>query len=139
MWYLWTSLCGQVSVNFLGVKNVERANAENIVTGIKDLLNENLRLEYLDIIKKTVALLCNGASVIIIIMIGCRAGVGAMLREDQSCLTIDASYHVSVHLAKLFQSKRFLEIDKSETRIACGGHVCKWIGTNLAIFIEDLP
>jgi hypothetical protein len=53
---------------------------------IKDLLNENLRLEYLDIIKKTVALLCNGASVIIIIMVGCRAGVGAMLREDQSCL-----------------------------------------------------
>jgi hypothetical protein len=53
--------------------------------------------------------------------------------------SIEVSYHVSVHLAKLFQSKRFLEIDKSETRIACGGHVCKWIGTNLAIFIEDLP
>jgi hypothetical protein len=31
---------------------------------------------------------------------------------------------VSVHLAKLFQSRRFLEIDQSETRIACGGHVC---------------
>jgi hypothetical protein len=38
--------------------------------------------------------------------------------------SIDAYYHVSVHLAKLFQSKRFLEIDQSETRIACGGHVC---------------
>jgi hypothetical protein len=37
---------------------------------------------------------------------------------------IDASYHVSGHLAKLFQSRRFLEIDQSETRIACGGHVC---------------
>ena len=36
--------------------------------------------------------------------------------------SIDASYHVSVHLAKLFQSIRFLEIDHSETRIACGGH-----------------
>jgi hypothetical protein len=32
--------------------------------------------------------------------------------------SIDASYHVSVHLAKLFQSRRFLEIDQSETRIA---------------------
>jgi hypothetical protein len=40
----------------------------------------------------------------------------------------DASYHVSVHLAKLFQSRKFLEIDQSETRIACGGHVCTWIG-----------
>jgi hypothetical protein len=38
--------------------------------------------------------------------------------------SIDASYHVSVHLAKLFQSRRFLEIDQSETRIACGGYVC---------------
>ena len=36
----------------------------------------------------------------------------------------DASYHVSVHLAKLFQSRRFLEIDQSETRIAFVGHVC---------------
>jgi hypothetical protein len=40
---------------------------------------------------------------------------------------IDASYQVSDHLAKRFQRKRFLEIDQSETRIACGGHVCKWI------------
>ena len=41
---------------------------------------------------------------------------------------IDASYQVSVHLAKRFQ-RRFLEIDQSEKRIACGGHVCQWIGT----------
>jgi hypothetical protein len=27
-------------------------------------------------------------------------------------------------LANLFQSRRFLEIDQSETRNACGGHVC---------------
>jgi hypothetical protein len=37
--------------------------------------------------------------------------------------SIDVSYHVSVHLAKLLQSRRFLEIDQSETIIACGGHV----------------
>ena len=43
--------------------------------------------------------------------------------------SIDASYQVSVHLAKRFQRRRFLEIDQSETRIACGGHVCQWIGT----------
>jgi hypothetical protein len=36
----------------------------------------------------------------------------------------DASYQVLVHLAKWFQRRRFLEIDQSETRIACGGHVC---------------
>jgi hypothetical protein len=37
---------------------------------------------------------------------------------------IDASYQVSVHLAKRFQMRRFLKIDQSETRIAYGGHVC---------------
>jgi hypothetical protein len=31
---------------------------------------------------------------------------------------IDASYKVSVHLAKRFQRRSFLEIDQSETRIA---------------------
>jgi hypothetical protein len=43
--------------------------------------------------------------------------------------SIDASYQVSVHLAKRFQRRRFLKIGQSETRIDCGGHVCKWIGT----------
>ena len=38
-------------------------------------------------------------------------------------LSIDASYQVSVHLAKRFQ-RRILKISQSETRIACGGHVC---------------
>ena len=38
--------------------------------------------------------------------------------------SIDASYQVSVHLAKRFQRKEFLKIGQSETRIACGGHVC---------------
>ena len=36
---------------------------------------------------------------------------------------IDASYQVSVNLAKLFQRRRLKKIDQSETRIVCGGHV----------------
>jgi hypothetical protein len=56
-----------------------------------------------------------------------------MDRDEISILyrghSIDASYQVSVHLAKQFQRRRFLKIGQSETRIACGGHVCKWIGT----------
>ena len=36
--------------------------------------------------------------------------------------SIDASYQVSVNLAKHFQ-RRFLKIGQSETRIAFGGHV----------------
>jgi hypothetical protein len=39
-------------------------------------------------------------------------------------LAIDASYQVSVHLAKRFQRRRFKKIGQSERRIAYGGHVC---------------
>jgi hypothetical protein len=37
------------------------------------------------------------------------------------------------------RGKDFKKINKSETRIACGGHVCIWIGTKLALFIENRP
>jgi hypothetical protein len=39
-------------------------------------------------------------------------------------LIIDAFYQVSVHLALRFQRRRFLKLGQSESRIACGGHVC---------------
>jgi hypothetical protein len=49
-------------------------------------------------------------------------------RDEMSNLyrgpSIDASYQVSVHMAKQFQRRKFLKISQSETRIACGGHVC---------------
>jgi hypothetical protein len=38
--------------------------------------------------------------------------------------SIDAFYQASVHLAKRFQRRRFLEIDQLETRIAYGSHIC---------------
>jgi hypothetical protein len=48
-------------------------------------------------------------------------------RDEMSSLyrgpSIDVSYQVSVHLAKRFQ-RRFKKIGRSETIIACGGHVC---------------
>ena len=54
-------------------------------------------------------------------------------RDEMSNLnrgsSIDASYQVSVHLATQFQRRRLKQICQSETRIACGGHVCLWIGT----------
>jgi hypothetical protein len=57
--------------------------------------------------------------------------MAAMFVNDQDKMSnpyressIDASYHVSVHLAKRFQRRRFLEIDQLETRIACGSHIC---------------
>ena len=47
--------------------------------------------------------------------------------------SIVASYQVSVHLAMRFQRRRFKKICQSETRIACGDHVCQRIGTKCLI------
>ena len=47
--------------------------------------------------------------------------------------SIDASYQVSVHFAKRLQKRRIFKISQSETRVACGGHVCKQIGTKWAM------
>jgi hypothetical protein len=42
--------------------------------------------------------------------------------------SIDASYQVSYYLARRLQRKSCFKIDQFETRIACGSHICKWIG-----------
>jgi hypothetical protein len=39
-------------------------------------------------------------------------------------LSIDGSYQGLDHLARQFQRRNFFKIGQSETRIACGGHVC---------------
>jgi hypothetical protein len=48
-------------------------------------------------------------------------------RDEMSNLyrghSIDASYQVSVHLAKRFRMRKLKKIGQSETRIACGAHV----------------
>ena len=53
--------------------------------------------------------------------------------------SIDAFYQDSVHLANRFQRRKILKISQSETRITCGGHVWKWIGTKWGILKENLP
>jgi hypothetical protein len=49
-------------------------------------------------------------------------------RDEMSIIhrghSIDASYQVSVNLVKRFQRRKLKKIGQSETRIACGGHVC---------------
>ena len=48
--------------------------------------------------------------------------------------SIDASYQVSIHWTKRIQRRTLLEIDKTETRISCGGHLCQRIGTRGVLF-----
>jgi hypothetical protein len=57
-----------------------------------------------------------------------------MDRDEMSILyrgpPIDASYQVSVHLAKRFQRRRILKISQSEKRIACGAMFVNGSGQN---------
>ena len=53
--------------------------------------------------------------------------------------SIDARCQVRFIWRSGFRGEDFLEIDQSETRIACGGHDCKRIGTKWAIFTEGVP
>ena len=46
------------------------------------------------------------------------------LRKLNTEPSIGASHPDSVHLAKQFQRRIFLEINQPETRIAYGSHVC---------------
>jgi hypothetical protein len=46
------------------------------------------------------------------------------LRKLNTEPSIGALHQVSVHLAKQFQKRRFLEINQPETRIAYGSHAC---------------
>ena len=48
----------------------------------------------------------------------------AALRKLNTEPSIGASHQDSVHLTKQLQRKRFLKINQSEKRIACGVHVC---------------
>jgi hypothetical protein len=49
-----------------------------------------------------------------------RVEVSNLYRES----SIDASYQVSVYLAKRFRGEDFLNIDQPKTRFAYGNHVC---------------
>ena len=90
MWFIRTCIDGNITVHFIGVHATEKADARHIVQGLQHLLQNNLNIQWDTICKIIVALACDGASV----MTGCKAGVGALLRETQpELVTIHCMAH----------------------------------------------
>jgi hypothetical protein len=52
---------------------------------------------------------------------------------------IDASFQATLIFPSGSREEDFLEINQSEIKIVCCGHVCNRIGTNLAIVIGNFP
>ncbi|WAR19984.1 ZN862-like protein [Mya arenaria] len=76
MWYCRTSRHGKIRTFFIGVHKSEKADAQGLVNGIKEIVSENLHLQWNEFLLKLIGLACDGASV----MLGCRAGVRALLK-----------------------------------------------------------
>jgi hypothetical protein len=56
----------------------------------------------------------------------CTASPDTILKLD-TLVMIQTKF--GFHWSSTFRGEDFLEINQSETRIVCGGHVCKWFGT----------
>lgn len=89
MWYVRHCELGHITTDFIGVDSCEKASAENIVTGLRNIV-DSLKIEWNAFCSKLVAVSCDGASV----MTGSKAGVAAILRKSQpSLLTIHCLAH----------------------------------------------
>lgn len=90
LWYARTAFHGVVNTYFFGVATQEKADAVSIVNGLKQLVTQNLEMTWSEFVSKAITLSCDGANV----MVGQRAGVGALIRQDQpELLTLHCMAH----------------------------------------------
>ena len=85
---------GKISNKFLALRNVDRANAENVTTLIETTLKEYGGFTDANVYKKLVGFGADGASV----NMGCHNGIGARLQRNQPLLT---SVHCMAHRLEL--------------------------------------
>ena len=85
---------GKISNKFLALKNIARANAENVINLIKTTLKEYGGLTDENLYQKLVGFGADGASV----NMGCHSGIGARLQRKQPLLT---SVHCMAHRLEL--------------------------------------
>ena len=85
---------GKVSNRFLALRNVDRANAENITKIVEDSLTKVGGIPHEDLYEKAVGYGADGASV----NMGCHSGIGKRLRDKQPLITV---VHCMAHRLEL--------------------------------------
>ena len=116
LWYVRAAHHGTVHVFFIGVSSPDQANAVGIVSCINTVLQDNHSLQWVDVMAKTVALSCDGASV----MVGCRNGVSAIMKKEQeSLITIHCMAH-RLELALKDSLKSVKLFDKCANQLLMG-------------------
>lgn len=116
MWFVRHCREGCITTDFIGVDSCEKASAENIVNGLQNVVETNLSYDWHQFLLKTVAISCDGASV----MVGSKGGVGAILRKQQpDLITIHCMAH-RLELSLKDASKSVKLYDKTINVFAMG-------------------
>lgn len=116
MWFLRYASNGCINTDFIGIESCEKASAENIVKGLKTIIEGNVKMEWTEFCSKLIAVSCDGASV----MTGVKAGVGALLRKTQSSIiTIHCLAH-RLELSLKDSAKTVKLYDKTVNVLAMG-------------------
>ncbi|XP_014667131.1 PREDICTED: zinc finger protein 862-like [Priapulus caudatus] len=77
--YIRYAVAGEIKTDFLAIKTLDRATANNCYSAILQSFNEQCNIDPVDLWHKLVGFTSDGASV----MQGVRNGVGAQLKENQ--------------------------------------------------------
>ena len=107
--YLIYSDKGKISNKFLALKNIARANAENITQSIKTTLKEHGGFTDANLYQKMIGFGADGASV----NMGCHNGIGARLKRKQPLLT---SVHCMAHRLEL-AFKQVIQSNEAQLKV----------------------
>ncbi|XP_038063187.1 zinc finger protein 862-like [Patiria miniata] len=92
--YLRTASQGVISNDFVGLAGLEKADAQNICSGVLKCCQDHLSLGEHELMSKMVGFESDGASV----MLGCNSGVSTLLKQKQrAILEYDSDILQSVH------------------------------------------
>ena len=114
MWFVRSAKKGKINIRFLGNKTLDRADAERIINGVKELVDVNLQMKWQAFMDKVLASTTDGASV----TLGRVGGVCVRLQAYQPSMIIVHCMAHRLELAWGDACKRLPIYDKSIKTLA---------------------